>query len=253
MRLHKDPLRAASRRILGSSVYWRPAYWLTDRSFCGTDGVPSTISASYSRRHLLSIVSSPVNLRTSTVTPSLSLAALMAACSGVSPSLIVAAGNPQTPGRSLSWPSRFTTRSRPASSVITIATECTVGLNTAVSLSGCRGVLVEQEADVGQELPGPFGLPPPSSPGLLSGAWGRAVAADGLAVRADHLAGAVGVDDELPAHLVQQDVVVPAAPVLKSLQSGVPATIGAVHHVVRFALGRWLVAAAKEGSATPLR
>jgi hypothetical protein len=46
------------------------------------------------------------------------------------------------------------------------------------------------------------------------------------------------------AELVQHDVVVPLAVVLEVGQAGVPA-VGAVDHVVRFAAGRGLVAAAR--------
>jgi hypothetical protein len=48
-----------------------------------------------------------------------------------------------------------------------------------------------------------------------------------------------------PTHLVQHHVVVPPAPVLEASQACVPA-VGAVDHVVRFAGGRGLVAAAWE-------
>jgi hypothetical protein len=63
------------------------------------------------------------------------------------------------------------------------------------------------------------------------------VAADGLAGGAADLAGAVGVDGQRPAHLVQHDVVMPPAPVLQAGQAGV-AAVGAVHHVVRTNAGR---------------
>jgi hypothetical protein len=71
------------------------------------------------------------------------------------------------------------------------------------------------------------------------------VAADGFAGGAADLAGAVRVDDQLPAELVQHDVVMPPAPVLQAGQAGA-AAVGAVHHVVRFARGGRLVTAAGE-------
>jgi hypothetical protein len=71
------------------------------------------------------------------------------------------------------------------------------------------------------------------------------VAADGLAVGAGDLAGAVGVDGQVPAELVQDDVVVPPAVVLEVGQAGV-AAVGAVGDVVGFTAGGGLVAAAGE-------
>jgi len=82
-------------------------------------------------------------------------------------------------------------------------------------------------------------------PGWLPGPGWRAVAADHLPAGAPHLAGPVRVDGELPAHLVQHHVMVPPAVILQACQAGVPA-VGAVHHVVRFAAGGGLVAAAGE-------
>ena len=69
------------------------------------------------------------------------------------------------------------------------------------------------------------------------------MAADDLAVGALDLAGAVGVDGEGPAELVQQDVVVPPAIVLEVGQAGLAAVL-AVDHVVRLAACGGLVAAA---------
>jgi hypothetical protein len=57
------------------------------------------------------------------------------------------------------------------------------------------------------------------------------------------LAGAVRVDGQLPAELVQQDVVVPVAAAFEVDQAG-GAAVGAVDHVVRFAGRGGLVAAA---------
>jgi hypothetical protein len=71
------------------------------------------------------------------------------------------------------------------------------------------------------------------------------VAADDLPAGACHLAGAVGVDGECPAQLVQYDVVVPVAVELEAVQAGV-AAVGAVYHVVRLAGAGGLVAAAGE-------
>ena len=81
-------------------------------------------------------------------------------------------------------------------------------------------------------------------PGWLPGCGWRAVAADDLPAGALYLAGAVRVDGELPAHLVQHHVMVPPAVILQARQAGAPA-VGAVHHVVRFAAGGGLVAAAR--------
>jgi hypothetical protein len=69
------------------------------------------------------------------------------------------------------------------------------------------------------------------------------VAADDLAVGAGDLAGAVGIDGEGPAEFVQDDVVVPPAVVLEVGRAGV-AAVFAVDHVVGFAAGRGLIAAA---------
>ena len=66
---------------------------------------------------------------------------------------------------------------------------------------------------------------------------------DGFAVGAGDVAGAVGVDGEVPAEFAQDDVVVPVAVVLEVGQAGGAAVV-AVDHVVGFALGRGLVAAA---------
>lgn len=70
------------------------------------------------------------------------------------------------------------------------------------------------------------------------------MAADDLPARTFHLARAVRVDDECPAHLVEHDVMVPPI-VLQVGQAGVPAVL-AVHHVVGFAAGGGLGAAAGE-------
>ena len=69
------------------------------------------------------------------------------------------------------------------------------------------------------------------------------MAADGLAGRAGDLAGAVGVDCEFPAQLVQQNVMVPVAPVLEPGQAGAPAVL-AVLDMVRLAGGGRLITAA---------
>jgi hypothetical protein len=53
------------------------------------------------------------------------------------------------------------------------------------------------------------------------------------------------VNGELPAHLVEDHVVVPPAVQFQARQAGVPAVL-AVHHVVRLARGRGLVTAAGE-------
>jgi hypothetical protein len=84
--------------------------------------------------------------------------------------------------------------------------------------------------------------------GLVTRGGAVAVAADDLPAGAFDLAGAIGVDGQLPAHLVQHDVVVPPAVVLEVGQAGVPA-VGPVHHVVRFAARGGLVAAAGELAA----
>src|ERR1700733_536200 len=83
----------------------------------------------------------------------------------------------------------------------------------------------------------------PAGGGGSPGAGWGAVAVDGLAVGAGDLAGAVGVDGQDPAEFVQDDVVVPPAVALEVGQAGVPAVV-AVDHVVGFAAGRGLVAAA---------
>ena len=75
------------------------------------------------------------------------------------------------------------------------------------------------------------------------------MAADDLAIRAGDLAGPVGVGGQRPAQLVQDHVMVPVAVVLEVGQAGV-AAVGPVLHVVRFAAGRGLVAAA--GVLAPL-
>jgi hypothetical protein len=87
----------------------------------------------------------------------------------------------------------------------------------------------------------------PVGPGRdwLPGAGVAAVAADGLAVGAGDLAGAVGVDGQGPAEFVQDDVVVPSAVVLEVGQAGV-AAVGAVGDVVGFTGRGGLVAAAGE-------
>jgi hypothetical protein len=81
-------------------------------------------------------------------------------------------------------------------------------------------------------------------PGGLPGPGWRVAAADDLPARASHLAGAVRVDDQLPAHLVQDHVVVPVTVVLMVGEAGVPAVL-AVDHVVGLAAGGGLVAAAR--------
>ena len=69
------------------------------------------------------------------------------------------------------------------------------------------------------------------------------MAADDLPAGALHLAGAVRVDGELPAHLVEHHVVVPPTVKFQARQARVPAVL-AVHDMVRFAAGGGLVAAA---------
>jgi len=82
-------------------------------------------------------------------------------------------------------------------------------------------------------------------PGALPG-WGwRAVAADGLPAGAGDLAGAVRIDGQFPAHLVQHHMVVPPAVAFEAGQAGPPA-VGAVDDVVGFAGGGGLAAAAGE-------
>jgi len=71
------------------------------------------------------------------------------------------------------------------------------------------------------------------------------VAVDDLPAGAGDLAGAVRVDGECPAHLVEDHVVMPPAVVFQVGQAGVPA-VGPVHHVVRLTPGRRLVTAAGE-------
>src|SRR5579862_4187493 len=66
---------------------------------------------------------------------------------------------------------------------------------------------------------------------------------DGFAVGAGDVAGAVGVDGQLPAEFVQDDVVVPVAVVFEVGQAG-GAAVFAVDHVVGFALGGGLITAA---------
>jgi hypothetical protein len=68
------------------------------------------------------------------------------------------------------------------------------------------------------------------------------VAADDLPAGAGDLAGPVWEDGELPAHLVEHHVMVPAV-ILEVDQAG-PAAVLPVHDVVRLASGRGLVAAA---------
>ena len=70
------------------------------------------------------------------------------------------------------------------------------------------------------------------------------MAADGLPGRAGDLAGAVGVGGQPPAQLVEHHMMMPPAIILEVVQAG-PAAVGAVHHVVRFAADRGLVAAAR--------
>jgi len=71
------------------------------------------------------------------------------------------------------------------------------------------------------------------------------VASDDLPAGAGDLAGAVRVDGEFPAHLVEHHVMMPPAIVLEVGQAGVAAVL-AVDHVVRFAAGGGLGAAAGE-------
>jgi len=75
------------------------------------------------------------------------------------------------------------------------------------------------------------------------------VAADDLAIGARDLAGAVGVNGQRPAQLVQDHVMVPVAVVLEVGQAG-PSAVGPVLHVVRLTADRGLVAAA--GVLAPL-
>jgi len=56
---------------------------------------------------------------------------------------------------------------------------------------------------------------------------------DGLVGGASDLAGAVGVDGQLPAHLVQDHVMMPETVILEISEAGV-AAVGQVPHVVRF-------------------
>src|SRR5580700_8865851 len=79
--------------------------------------------------------------------------------------------------------------------------------------------------------------------GWLPGAGGGAVASDDLAVGALDLAGAVGVDGQGPAQLVQHDVMMPPAVIFEVGQAGV-AAVGSVPDVVGLTAGRGLVAAA---------
>jgi hypothetical protein len=72
------------------------------------------------------------------------------------------------------------------------------------------------------------------------------VAADDLTGGAGDLAGAVGVDGQRPAELVQHDMMMPPAIILQVREAGA-AAIGAVDHVVRFAARCGLVAAAPGG------
>ena len=84
-----------------------------------------------------------------------------------------------------------------------------------------------------------------SGRGWLPGSGWRAVAADDLPAGACHLARPVRVDGQLPAHLVQHHVMVPVTVNFQARQAGVPAVL-AVHHMVRFAAGGGLGAAAGE-------
>src|SRR5580693_2274514 len=87
-------------------------------------------------------------------------------------------------------------------------------------------------------------LPPGGPAGWLPGAgWGAVASDGGGAVGAGDLAGAVGVDGQGPAEFVQHHVVVPPAVPFEVVQAGV-AAVCAVDHVVGFAPGRGLVAAA---------
>ena len=69
-------------------------------------------------------------------------------------------------------------------------------------------------------------------PGSAGAGW-RVVAMDGFAVWADDLTGAVGVDDEFPAQLVQQHMVMPGAVTLQVGQAG-RAAVSAVDHMMGF-------------------
>jgi hypothetical protein len=62
------------------------------------------------------------------------------------------------------------------------------------------------------------------------------MAADGLSGGAAGLAGAVRVDGDHPAELVQQHIVVPDAEAFEVDQAG-RAAVGAVHHMVRLTGG----------------
>jgi hypothetical protein len=70
------------------------------------------------------------------------------------------------------------------------------------------------------------------------------VAADGLAVGAGDLAGAVGVDVQGPAEFVQDDVMMPPAVIFEVSETGVTA-VGDVLDVVGFTGGCGLVTAAR--------
>lgn len=70
------------------------------------------------------------------------------------------------------------------------------------------------------------------------------MAANDLPAGAGDLASAVGVGGQRPAQLVQQDVVVPVTVVLEVGEAGA-AAVPAVPHMVRFAAGGGLVAAAE--------
>ena len=69
------------------------------------------------------------------------------------------------------------------------------------------------------------------------------MAADDLPARASHVAGAVRVNGQRPAHLVEHHVMMPVAVILEVREAGV-AAVGAVLDVVGFAPGRGLVTAA---------
>ena len=87
--------------------------------------------------------------------------------------------------------------------------------------------------------------------GWLPGAGWGAVAADSLAIGAGDLAGAVGVDGQGPAELVEQHMMVPPAIVFEVSEAG-GAAVGAVDHVVRLApRGRLITAAGMLAALIP--
>jgi len=87
-----------------------------------------------------------------------------------------------------------------------------------------------------------------SGRGWLPGVGWRAVAADGLAVGAGDLAGAIGVDGQGPAQLVQDHMVVPPTVILEVSEASVP-TVFTVDDVMGLAARGRLVAAARQIAA----